>query len=141
MRHPIVARTSKKASSISEDQVTLFCRLCDDLIDSFRRDPSRLRFRPEYERFILGAYACGFVCSDFNSTGAILLQAEGLQWVERAPFISVRRYVHTLIRSERHSDMGEDWGGGAVYQALRSGVLQRISNRLCIAEEWRASEE
>jgi hypothetical protein len=139
MRRPIVFRTATKGSQVTENQVELFCRLCDDLIDAYSRNSERIRYSPEYERFVLGAYACGFVCSDFNSNGSVLGQAERDDWVERAPFITLRRYVHTLLRSERHSDIGEDWGGGNVYHALRSGVLQRVSARLKSAQEWRSS--
>jgi hypothetical protein len=139
MRRPIVSRVATKGSQVTENQVELFCRLCDDLIESFARNQERLRHVPEYDRFVLGAYACGFVCSDFNSAGSILSQAERNGWIERAPFITLRRYVHTLLRAERHSDIGEDWGGGNVYHALRSGVLQRVSARLKGAREWRSS--
>lgn len=137
MRSSIVSRSPKKTSQLTEDQVSLFCKLSDDLIAAFHSNSSQLRHLREYERFILGAYACGFVCSDFTSNGSILQQAEREAWVERAPFVSVRRYVHTLLRSERHSDMGEDWGGGSIYRAIRSGVLQRVVARLTSAQEWR----
>ncbi len=141
MRRPIVFRTATKGSQVTENQVELFCRLCDDLIDAFLSNSERLRYSPEYERFTLGAYACGFVCSDFNSSSTILTQAEQDGWVERAPFISIRRYVHTLLRAERHSDMGEDWGAGHVHHSLRSGVFQRVSIRLKTAEEWRNRQD
>jgi hypothetical protein len=137
MRPPIVLRTSKKRSPVTEDQVSLFCRLSDDLVRAFHDDSSKLRYKPEYERFVQGAYACGFVCSDIVPVGSVLKHAEKDGWVEKAPFLTVRRYVHTLIRSERHADMGEDWGGGNIYSAIRSGVLQRIVSRLASAREWR----
>ena len=137
MRPPIVLRTSKKRSPVTEDQVSLFCRLSDDLVRAFHDDSSKLRYKPEYERFVQGAYACGFVCSDIVPVGSVLKHAEKDGWVEKAPFVTVRRYVHTLIRSERHADMGEDWGGGNIYSAIRSGVLQRIVSRLTSAREWR----
>lgn len=137
MRPPIVLRTSKKRSPVTEDQVSLFCRLSDDLVRAFHDDSSKLRYKPEYERFVHGAYACGFVCSDIVPVGSVLKHAEKDGWVEKAPFLTVRRYVHTLIRSERHADMGEDWGGGNIYSAIRSGVLQRIVSRLASAREWR----
>ena len=140
MRPPIVLRTSKKRSPVTEDQVSLFCRLSDDLVRAFHDDSSKLRYKPEYERFVQGAYACGFVCSDIVPVGSVLKHAEKDGWVEKAPFVTVRRYVHTLIRSERHADMGEDWGGGNIYSAIRSGVLQRIVSRLASAREWRKGE-
>lgn len=140
MRSAIVSRATTKRSVLTEDQVNLFCRLSDDLVRAFQSNSHGLRYLPEYERFLLGAYACGFVCSDFSSNGSILRQAEQVGWVEKAPFISVRRYEHTLIRSERHSDIGEDWGGGNVYVAIQCGTLQRIVARLISAESWRKPE-
>ena len=118
MRYPIVLSAPKKRSRITEDQVSLFCRLSDDLVRAFHDDSSRLRYKPEYERFILGAYACGFVCSDIVHVGSVLKRAEKDGWVEKASFMLVRRYVHTLLRAERHADMGEDWGGGNIYSAI-----------------------
>lgn len=141
MRHPIVSKAPTKRSRLTEYQVSLFCRLSDDLIRAFHNDSSKLRYKPEYERFIQGAYACGFVCTDFVPIGSVLEQAEKDDWVENAPFISVRRYVHTLIRSERHADMGEDWGGGNIYSAIRNGVLQRIVSRLASEREWRKEDQ
>ena len=137
MHHHIVSSIPTKRSKLSEDQVSLFCRLSDDLIRAFHNDSSKLRYKPEYERFVQGAYACGFVCSDIVPVGSVLKHAEKDGWVEKAPLVTVRRYVHTLIRSERHADMGEDWGGGNIYSAIRSGVLQRIVSRLTSAREWR----
>jgi hypothetical protein len=51
--------------------------------------------------------------------------------------IYARRFVHILMRAERHSDAGESDGGGHIIEALRVGALIIIAERLESEEAWR----
>ncbi len=81
----------------------------------------------EYRLFVEGAYACGFVCTDFAPGGPTVERGVRVEdavgsWL----FFELRHYVHTLLRSERWAD----GYSSPIFEALVQGVLQAISRRL-----------
>src|SRR5579871_3613174 len=139
MSKPITTAPPSIHSQVSDDQVKLFARLCDDLVLAWERQTNNVfRDLAEYDRLIIGAYACGFVCMDISP------EAENFDPFVRAPhrleeadFNAIRRFVHFMMRCERHTDCGDDLGGGAIYDAMQSGCLSIISRRLVSTREWR----
>lgn len=116
---------------VTDDQVRLFTALLQDFLQEARG--TGLRDLPSYGRLILAAYACGFVCGAFGVERPMAVMAR----VRRdpavlltMPFRQVRLYVHGLMRSERWSDCGADFGGGHIHEALTNGVLKLLAERL-----------
>lgn len=137
VRAKITYAAPKWRDPVTDDQVVLLCRLIDDLASAASSHGAPLGSTPEYERFVLGVHACGFVCSDVTADLSILQTAEKPGWVERAKFKEIRLYLHMLIRAERR--YGKNPGGSVqpVQTALRNGVLVRVRSRLRTAQDWR----
>jgi hypothetical protein len=76
VRAKITYAAPKWRDPVTDDQVVLLCRLIDDLASAATSDSSSLGSSPEYERFVLGVHACGFVCSDVTADLTILQKAE-----------------------------------------------------------------
>jgi hypothetical protein len=139
MLKPVTTAPPSINSQVSDDQVRLFASLCDDLVQAWgQRSHTVFRDLPEYDRLIIGAYACGFVCRDIPP------RADDFEPYVQAPhrlaeadFTIIRRFVHFMMRCERHTDCGDDLGGGAIYEAIQSGCLPIISRRLTSTPEWR----
>lgn len=138
---PAIARTTEDAGptweagskrrGVTADQVRLFARRLQDFLSEAHG--ATLRGLPSYERLIQAAYACGFVCHDFDLDRAMAV----MRRVERdpaallgMPFPRVRLYVHGLMRAERWNDCGADFGGGHIHEALMSGTLRHLAERL-----------
>jgi hypothetical protein len=87
----------------------------------------------KYGTFIQDAYRLGFVCHDINGPAfehrmvALTRDCESLR---RAGLSTIRKYVHTLMRSERFGDVGSPDGGGAIRPAVESGALAAVADRL-----------
>ena len=131
--------TSKRAA-VNEFQARMLVVLVDTLATAAQghfgvRDHERLPAErhgeftalPEYRLFVQGAYACGFVCTDFAPGGptierGVRVEDEVGSWT----FFELRHYVHTLLRSERWAD----GYSSPIFEALIQGMLQAISRRL-----------
>lgn len=137
IRPKITYGAPKNRTPIANDQVELFCRLIDDLVQHAPPNVSRASASPEYERFMLGAYACGFVCSDLKADPELLRKAERAGWVERAKFKDIRHYLHTLTRAEIQHDKAPTGPSRPLDAAVRNGVLVRIASRLRNEQSWR----
>lgn len=77
---------------------------------------------PEYRRFLIGAYACNFVCSDL----APMQHEPEKRELETAPFNIVRHWIHHLLRSER-------WNNGfwsPIMSSIDDGRLTIVTRRL-----------
>lgn len=97
--------------------------ICELKEPSDRTHRSSLRRLPEYRRFIAGAATCGFVCNDIAPKYFSQYQTE-LKLLRKASFAIVRRYLHTLVRPERHQDPEFTDDMLPVHVALRSGAWQ-----------------
>lgn len=136
----IVRRAASKRSAIYEFQAQHLCSLIrfmvqaalahcevESVADLAEEDWEAFTELPEYELFTLGAYACGFVCSDLRPD--VDLNAVARRPSEELCGMSlpqIRHYVHTLLRAER----GTDGYGSFIYEALRAGVLEALCERL-----------
>jgi hypothetical protein len=136
-RAKVTYAAPKQTDPITDDQIMLFCRLIDDLIEHCNQGETPASNSPEYVRWLLGLQACGFVCRDLMSDPAIITLAEKPRWVEKAKFKEVRLYFHTLSYLERLYDRKSMGDIRPVYAAIQSGVLQRLSVRLRTAMDWR----
>jgi hypothetical protein len=82
---------------------------------------------PEYGLFTTGVYACGFVCADLKPDADLdAIRQRPIEAIQGANLPWLRHYVHTLMRSER---AGYGYGS-VVFEALRAGVLEQLSERL-----------
>lgn len=117
-----------KRRPVTGEQVQLFALLLRD----FLREASgtALRDLPSYDRLILAAYACGFVCTDMSGARAMMGVERDPAVLLAMPFRQVRLYVHALMRAERWNDYGADFGGGHIQEALASGALRLLAERL-----------
>ncbi len=130
-------RPFSKRHRLKEHQVTLFLRLTCDLIEARRRSPlGKLSSIPEYDRFIQGAYGCGFVTTDFAVSGK-LAAGESYEYITSHPqevqFLglqTVRHVVHILVRAERSNSEMVDEAEGIINHALSGGLLGAIAARL-----------
>ena len=82
---------------------------------------------PAYDRFVQGAYACGFVMRDGKATHPMGRHAgRPMEAVHLIDFPTVRHLIHYILRAERHS-----FGyGSEIYTAMRSGLLPALADRL-----------
>lgn len=130
-------RPFSKRHRLKEYQVTLFLRLTCDLLEVRRRSPlGQLSSMPEYDRFVEGAYGCGFVTGDFTADGK-LTAGESYEYITSHPqevqFLglqTVRHVVHILVRAERSNIEMVDEAEGSINHALSTGLLAAISARL-----------
>lgn len=96
------------------------------------RDPdSPLRDTPEYEHLLEVSYVCGFVCSNITpSAPQYLRYTRAPSKLAAASLLDIRKFIHVMVRSERHADVGAPCGGGMVYKALETGALDMAARRL-----------
>jgi len=122
---------------ITDPQVILFCRLVDDLVKAWESGSAPLPSMAEYERLLLGANACGFVCCDLTADASVLASAETASWVAKAKFKDLRLYVHSLIRAERRFQKSPNTKTSPLQTALTTGALVRVCSRLRREQAWR----
>jgi hypothetical protein len=136
----IVRRAASKRSAIYEFQAQHLCSLIrfmaqaalahfevESEADLAEEDWEAFTKFPEYELFVHGAYACGFVCSDLRPNVDLSAVARRPGEALRGMSLpEIRHYVHTLLRAER----GTDGYGSFIYKALRAGVLEALCERL-----------
>lgn len=140
-RKPITHTWPGVADQITSFQSGFLALLIRELIAAWR-SASGTAFRdlPEYDRFLHGAYACGFVCRDIDGPGferRMVALTRDVDDLRRADFGTLRKYVHTVTRSERFGDAGCPFGGGAIYPAVEGGALAVVADRLEDESEWR----
>ena len=131
-------RPGLKRTRLRESQINLFVLLARELQDAWRRAPHLpMSSRPEYRRFIDGAYACAFVTNDFSNDGRL---AGGVSYerVQDNPRIlqdctlqTIRHVAHTLVRADHwNSQATDDEEVGVINRALASGLVTEVANRL-----------
>lgn len=105
-----------------------FKKAAAELVAAYRRAPGAepLDFTRSgaYRQFIEAAEQAGFTGPDVEMDSDYSGRSPG--WVARADHPSLRRWVHTLIRSDR-------WNGDypdAVWMACRSGSMSELVARL-----------
>ncbi|MGF6658198.1 hypothetical protein OKW34_008788 [Paraburkholderia youngii] len=133
-------RPPSKRSVVNEFQARALALLIDHLEKAalhLFEAPSRERLPlerheeffalPEYQLFVEGAYACGFVCTDFAPGGPTVERGERVEEVVGYwSFFELRHHVHTLLRSERWAD----GYSSPIFQSLALGALTAIGQRL-----------
>ena len=140
----IIVDASSKRAPIREDQAQLLAKLIRLLEEAAQQgrsealDDDWFYQLPEYALFAQGASALGFVCRDFSSDGidldAIANRPEELADVSLP---RLRRYVHALMRNERHNFPNASF----VLAAIRGGALAMVARRLESDDRLRASIE
>lgn len=97
------------------------------------QENSKFASLQEYRTFIEDTYRCGFVCHDINGPAfecRMVDLTRNHEALRQAKLLTIRKYVHTLMRSERFGDAGDSFGGGAIYPAVESGALAAVAGRL-----------
>lgn len=127
----IIDRPFSRRSAVHKCQVDLFVLLARELIAAYTRRPNASLDDwldlPEHRRFVIGAYAAGFVCTDlapmddFEEMGA-----RPREHLSSAGFNKLRHYLHTLLRAERWAD----GYSSPIREAIVSGALEIVSERL-----------
>ncbi len=133
-------KPASKRSAVNESQARLLAKLINmlegavlahfNLADLERIDLNRFKEiwdLPEYNLFVEGAYACGFVCTDGKSEGDLdMVNSRPREVVASWSFPELRQYVHFLLRSEKWAD----GYSSPILHAIRSGALQKVADRL-----------
>ncbi len=129
----IQQRQASRRTPVLDDQVQLFVMLTRELIAAYERQPDLnldgFGELPEYQRFLLGSYACGFVCRDYEPMegGSFeRLKTWPREYLADCPLNVLRHWVHTLLRAERWAD---GWSS-PIREAIDSGALQLVAERL-----------
>ena len=127
----IVDKAPHSRSPVYQYQVDMLVLLIRELLEVYeRRHEIELMewFKlPEYRRFLLGAYACSFVCNnlepmkDFEN-----YQNSPQEYVQNAGWPKFRHYVHTLLRAERWAD----GYSSPILDSANSGALAIVADRL-----------
>jgi hypothetical protein len=129
----IEQKAASRRAPVLWDQARLFAMLTRDLIQVYERyrgiqleDFFQL---PEYQKFVVGAYACGFVCRDYSQMDGEsfeLMKTRPREHLGDCSFRVLRHWVHTLLRAERWAD----GYSSHVKEAIDSGALEVIAMRL-----------
>ncbi|MDV7210774.1 hypothetical protein [Azotobacter beijerinckii] len=129
----IKQQATSRRSPVLWDQAQLFTMLTRDLIQAYMHhmgiELDEFYALPEYDRFVIGAYACGFVCRDYAPMDGELfeqMKSRPQEHLATCSFNRLRHWTHTLLRSER-------WNYGyssPVMEALDSGSLELLIQRL-----------
>lgn len=129
----IAQKAASRRTPMLSDQAQLFAMITRDLIQAHERCggiPLEIFFQmPEYERFTVAAYACGFVCRDFPMMDGGLFEQmkyRPCEHLSNCQFQVLRQWVHMLLRAERSAD---GWSS-PVRDALDSGALELVATRL-----------
>jgi hypothetical protein len=129
----IEKRAVSRRAPVRWEQAQLFAMLTRDLLRAYvgREDIDLKVFfdLPEYQRFVLGAYACGFVCRDMTPMGEVsYLEMRDMprSALSSVSFRQLRHFLHTLLRDERWAD----GYSSPVREALESGALELVATRL-----------
>ena len=132
----LIDRPGSVRTPVNSEQARFMSRLIRELLEAFDRSRDKgLRRLSEYQRFIEGAGACGFVCNDIAPKYLSPYQ-ERPELLHTASFSVARRYLHTLVRAEVHQDPELPDAMLPVFVALRSGALATIASRLNGDSMW-----
>lgn len=142
---PVDHKGFRKRYVLKAEQITLFALLAKELSRAWRQNTrQQLTTLPEYQRFFEGAYACGFVCSDFPPEPPPGLSYESVrqrpQLLADQPLQAVRQLVHFLIRKERWNFEMADEPGGAIRGALDDGLVDALAEYLQEVTQPRAAD-
>ncbi|WP_428828032.1 hypothetical protein ACLIKD_08910 [Azonexus sp. IMCC34842] len=142
MKQGIVDRPFSRRSDVHACQVELFVLLARELIDAYRRRPDSSLADwfeiPEYQRFVIGAYAAGFVCTDLEAMNNFEeMGSRPRDHLSGASFSKLRHYVHTLLRAERWAD----GYASTIREAIVSGALGIVVDRLDSDDSLKQQEE
>lgn len=117
-----------------QHQAELLALLARELIEARRHHPdveqNKFFLLPEYKRFLLGAYACNFVCGgrpplkDGPPFEQMLARPQA--YLADCSFRTLRYFVHMLARSEHWADAYLS----PIRDAIDSGALQLVAERL-----------
>lgn len=127
----IVNKAPNSRSPVNQYQVDLLVLLIRELLEVYEKNREIELIEwfklPEYRRLLLGAYACSFVCSNFEP----MKDYENYQnlpkeYVQNARWPKFRHYIHTLLRDERWSD----GYSSPILEAVKSGALTIVADRL-----------
>ncbi len=124
-------RPASWRSTVNAEQASLFVMLARELIQTYTKcsniSLSQWFELPEYNRFLVGAYACGFVCRDFAPMSNFEdYNSWPRKYLSDCPFKTLRHWLHSLIRSER-------WAfpySSPIQEAIRNEILQIVLDRL-----------
>jgi hypothetical protein len=124
----------KSLRRIHREQVDAMVIVLRDLIAVYRASGHRIANLVEYKHLISQAYALGFVCPsvDTHAEPASLFEKalSHMTLIGGYSLNEIRYLMHYIVRAERHSDCGGPEGGGVVVEALRSGLLSHVADRL-----------
>lgn len=131
MANGIVDAPFSRRSAVHECQVQLLVLLARELIEAYTRRPNASLTDwldlPEHRRFVLGAYAAGFVCTDLapmNDFEEICSRPR--EHLGSAGFNRLRHWIHTLLRAERWAD----GYSSPIRETIVSGALEIVVGRL-----------
>ncbi len=127
----IIDRPFSRRSAVHECQVELFVLLARELIEAYTRRPTASLTDwldlPEHRRFVLGAYAAGFVCTDLAPMSDFEeICSRPHEHLGSAGFNRLRHWIHTLLRAERWAD----GYSSPIREATASGALGVVVDRL-----------
>lgn len=129
----IAHKAASRRAPVLSDQAQLFALLTRDLIQAYKERPDigldEFFELPEYRRFVLSSYACGFVCRDYSQMESGLFEQMKYRPREHlgdCQFRVLRHWLHMLLRAERWAD---GWSSH-VRDALYSGALEVVATRL-----------
>ncbi|WP_443699799.1 hypothetical protein [Pseudomonas sp.] len=129
----ITQKAPSRRTPVLSDQVQLFALLTRDLIRANEQSEGmgleKFFELPEYQKFVLAAYACGFVCRDYSPMdGGLFEQMKNRpqEHLGACQLRVLRHWLHMLLRAER-------WAGNwssHIQEALDSGALEVVVDRL-----------
>ena len=137
----IIDRPFSRRSAVHECQVELLVLLARELIEAYTRRPQTSLADwfdlPEYRRFIVGAYAAGFVCGDFGPMKEFEeMSSHPRENLGSAGFNRLRHWIHTLLRAEHWAD----GYSSPIREVIVSGALMIVVNRLANDESLKQQE-
>lgn len=127
----IVDKIQTSRTPVYKMQAEFFAKLIRELLEVYQRNTAiELKYwfyLPEYQRFIDGAYACGFVCNNLALMKEFdLYQNRPEEYVRKAAWPKLRQYVHTLVRGEKWAD----GYGSPILEAAKNRALYIVADRL-----------
>lgn len=127
----IIDRAFSRRSAVHSCQAELFALLARELIEAYTRKPNASLTDwldlPEHRRFVLGAYAAGFVCTDLAPMSDFEeICSRPREHLGVAGFNRLRHWIHTLLRAERWAD----GYSSPIREAIVSGALEIVVYRL-----------
>lgn len=141
MANGIVDAPFSRRAAVHACQAELFVLLARELIEAYTRRPNAniddWLDLPEHRRFVIGAYAAGFVCTDLAPMNDFEeMGSRPREHLSGASFSKLRHYVHTLLRAERWAD----GYSSPIREAIVSGALELVADRLANDDSLKQQE-